>query len=340
VRGGSGHADRRAGRGTRGPVRHAVHRDHAARRERPVVGLEVSDCRLSRAPPRRRVRSREARAPRRLRRDLRQDLPALNTAPPLPSGTEPPLDGAVLRAARRRLVVDGLGIVVSALGFGFVYGLTARTSGHFSPIEAMAMSLIAFGGAAQFAAVGYVASGLSWPAIGLLTFLLNARHVLYSAALAPWFQGRRVAERALAAHLLTDESFALAITHFRRLGRFDAVGYWYPAVVTTLIPWNIATFAGVTIGDSILEPNRFGIDVIFPAAMAGLMVGLITGRREVVAALAGAAIGVGVSLCVSPTIGIIAGGILGPLVGLLVPQQPRAAGDEAPALPRLEDVGP
>lgn len=222
-----------------------------------------------------------------------------------------------------------------------MYGLTAQTSGHFSPIEAMAMSLIAFGGAAQFAAIGYVASGLSWPAIGLLTFLLNARHVLYSAALAPWFRGRSVAERAIAAHLLTDESFALSIAHFKRLGRFDAIGYWYPAIVTTLIPWNIATFAGVTIGDAIVEPNRFGIDVIFPAAMAGLMVGLLSGRREVVAAVAGAAIGVGASLAVSPTIGIIAGGVLGPIAGLLV----RSARDDAmdPAgepLPRLEDMAP
>lgn len=258
-------------------------------------------------------------------------------------GTELPLDRDVLRASRRRLAVDGLGIVVSAAGFGFVYGLTARTSGHFSPVEALAMSLIAFAGAAQFAAIGYVASGLAWPAIGLLTFLLNTRHVLYSAALAPWFRGRSVAERALAAHLLTDESFALAIAHFRRLGRFDAIGYWYPAIVTTLIPWNIATFAGVVLGDAIVEPSRFGIDVIFPAAMAGLTVGLVSGRRELVAAVAGAAIGVVSSLAISPTAGIIAGGVLGPLVGLLVPPAPAAAdptGATNDDLPKLEDVTP
>lgn len=224
--------------------------------------------------------------------------------------------------------MDGLGIVVSAVGFGFVYGLTARTVGHFSPIEAMAMSLIAFGGAAQFAAVGYVVAGLAWPAIALLTFLLNARHALYSAALAPWFRGRSFGERALAAHLLTDESFALAVAHFRRVGRYDWVGYWYPAVVTTLIPWNVATFAGVMLGDAIVEPRRFGIDVIFPAAMAGLMVGLLTGRREVVAAVVGAAIGVTASLVVGPTVGIIAGGTLGPFAGLLVPAS--KAHEEAP----------
>jgi predicted branched-subunit amino acid permease len=215
--------------------------------------------------------------------------------------------------------VDGLGIVVSAVGFGFVFGLAARTSGHYSVVEAMAMSTIAFAGAAQFAVVGYVATGVAWPAIIVLTGLLNARHVLYSAALAPWFRGRSFGERAIAAHLLTDESFALSLAHFRRIGRFDPVGYWYPAIVTTLIPWNLATFAGVTIGDAIVEPKRLGIDVIFPAAMIGLAIGLISGRRELVAAVAGAAVAVGVSLAVSPTVGVIVGGLMGPAVGLLVP---------------------
>ena len=224
-----------------------------------------------------------------------------------------------LRAARRTLAVDGLGIMVSAAGFGFVYGLTARTTGHFSPIEAMAMSLIAFAGAAQFTVIGYVAAGLSWPAIGLLTFLLNARHILYSAALAPWFRSRPLLERVAAAHLLTDEAFALTIAHFRRLGRFDGWGYWYAAIVTTLIPWNVATLAGVMLGDAIVNPTRFGIDVISPAAMAGLSVGLISGRRELAAALGGVAFAVVAALAWSPTIGIIAGGVLGPLVGLLVP---------------------
>ena len=183
------------------------------------------------------------------------------------------------------------------------------------------MSLIAFGGAAQFAAIGYVAAGVAWPVIALLTFLLNVRHVLYSAALAPWFRGRSFAERAIAAHLLTDESFALSTAHFRRLGRFDPIGYWYPAIVTTAIPWNLATIAGVTLGAVIVDPRALGIDVIFPAAMGGLGVGLITGRRELAAAVAGAVIAVGASLAASPTVGVIAGGIAGPFVGLLVPER-------------------
>jgi 4-azaleucine resistance transporter AzlC len=216
------------------------------------------------------------------------------------------------------VLLDGAGIAVSAMGFGFVYGLSAREVG-FSPIEAMAMSLIVFAGAAQFAAVGYVASGLPWPGIVLLTALLNARHLLYSAALGPWFRPVPFVRRTVAAHLLTDEAFALSIGHFRRLGRLDEWGYWIGAIVSTLIPWNLATLAGVVLGGQIPDPSRFGIDIIFPAAMIGLGVGLITGRRELVAAAVGAGVGVPVALLSSPAVGIIVGGLVGPAVGLLLP---------------------
>jgi 4-azaleucine resistance transporter AzlC len=247
-----------------------------------------------------------------VRRHLREDLPPLSDSPPATPATT---DVAV---ARRRLLVDALGIGASALGFGFVYGLSAREAG-FSPIEAIAMSLIVFGGASQFAAVGYVASGLAWPAIVLLTGLLNARHLLYSAALAPWLRDVPFARRAVAAHLLTDESFALSVAHFRRVGRTDEWGYWIAAIASTAIPWNLATAAGVMLGGQIPDPSRFGVDIIFPAAMIGLSVGLITGRRELVAAVVGAGVGVVVALLSSPAVGIVAGGLVGPAVGLLVP---------------------
>jgi 4-azaleucine resistance transporter AzlC len=222
--------------------------------------------------------------------------------------------------ARRKLALDGLAIIVSGVGFGFVYGLAARTEAGFSPIDVMAMSVIAFAGAAQFAAIGFVVSGVPWIVIGGLTGLLNARHVLYSAALAPWFRGRPLAERALAAHFLTDEAFALSTAHFRRLGRFDAYGYWFAAVVVDAIPWILGSLAGAVIGESLVDPERLGLDVIFPAAMIGLAVVLMTGRRELVAAVVGGVVAVGVSLAVSTTVGIIAGGVVGPAIGLLVPK--------------------
>jgi 4-azaleucine resistance transporter AzlC len=220
-----------------------------------------------------------------------------------------------LAASRRRLLLDSLGIMVSASGFGLVYGLSARAAG-FSPLEAGAMSLLVFAGASQFVAVGYVVGGLSWLGIVLLTAFLNARHMLYSAALAPYLVGTPRVQRAAMAHVLTDEAFALAIAHFRRIGRADVRGYWLGAILSTFIPWNVATLVGVTIGGSIPDPSRFGLDVIFPAAMGGLAVGLIAGRRELVAALVGAVVGVAVALAWDPAAGIIAGGLVGPVVGM------------------------
>ena len=82
------------------------------------------------------------------------------------------------------------------------------------------------------------------------------------------------------------------------------------------------------LGAQIPDPARFGIDIIFPAAMIGLAVGLVTGRRELVAAIVGAGVGVVVALLTGPSIGIVAGGVVGPAVGLLVPEA--AAKERAP----------
>jgi predicted branched-subunit amino acid permease len=123
-------------------------------------------------------------------------------------------------------------------------------------------------------------------------------------------------------HVLTDEAFALSAAHFHRLGRVDVPGYWIAAILGVFVPWNLATVAGVLLGRAIPDPSRFGLDIVFPAAMAGLAVGLATARRDMVAAGAGAIIGTGLSLALGPAVGIVAGGLLGPLVGMALPDQP------------------
>jgi 4-azaleucine resistance transporter AzlC len=234
---------------------------------------------------------------------------------------------ADLRAARRQLLLDSSGIAVSAVGFALVFGLAARDAGY-TLLEAVAMSVVAFSGAAQFAAVGYVSQGLPWLPIIALTFFLNARHILYSASFAPRFRHVSLPQRAAMAHFLTDEAFALAATHFHRLGRVDVPGYWIAAILGVFIPWNLATIGGYLLGAAIPDPSQYGLDVVFPAAMAGLAVGLMTGRQEIAAAGAGAAIGIGASLVLGPGLGIMAGGLVGPLVGVAVPARP---GPEAAA---------
>jgi predicted branched-subunit amino acid permease len=182
--------------------------------------------------------------------------------------------------------------------------------------------VIVFAGASQFAAAGMVAAGFAWPAIIILTALVNARHFLYSAAMAPWLRSEPFLTRVVMAHVLTDEAFALASVHFRRLGRVDPAGYWLAAIGSTFIPWNLATIQGVLGGQCIPDPRVLGLDIVFPAAMAGLAVGLANGRREVVAAAVGVVCAIVIGLAWDSRAGIVAGGLIGPLVGLAIPSKP------------------
>jgi len=245
-------------------------------------------------------------------------------------GSESTGPGSIdLATARRRLLVDGSGITLVAAAFGMVFGLAARDAGLSLP-EAVAMSVFVFAGASQFAAVGLIAQGVPWPAIVLLTALLNARHLLYSAALLPWLRPLPATKRAAMAYGLTDEAFALSLHHFSRLGRVDVRGYWIAAGLVW-VPWNAATIAGVVGGQVIPEPSRFGIDIIFPAAMAGLAALLIRVRRDLVAAVAACVVGVGLALAVDPAVGIVAGGLIGPLVAMALVRPPGGGGVEVAA---------
>jgi 4-azaleucine resistance transporter AzlC len=265
---------------------------------------------------------------------VRDDGPALSAGPAdrIPGPASP--DPLTLAAARRRLLLDMAGIVASAAGFGVVFGLTARASG-FSLVETVAFSVIVFAGASQFAAAGMVAGGFGWPAIILVTALVNSRHLLYAAAMGPWLRARRFAERAAMAHVLTDEAFALSLVHFRRVGFADRRGYWLAAIGGVFIPWNLATLVGVLGGQVVPDPKVLGLDVVFPAAMAGLAIGLVTGRREVVAAAAAVALALATGLAVDPRAGVVVGGLLGPLAGLALPRRDpsRPDADELPADP-------
>jgi 4-azaleucine resistance transporter AzlC len=222
-------------------------------------------------------------------------------------------------AARRDLVLASLGFAASGAGFGLVYGLAARDAG-FSVIEATAMSVFVLAGAAQFAAVGLISDGASWPSIVFLTAVLNSRHLLYSAAMAPWLGGRPRLERAAMAHVLTDETFALSLAHFQRLGKADVVGFWLAAGFDSL-SWPIFTVIGVIAGQLIPDPAQIGLDVVFPAAMGGLAVKLATARPEVATAVGAAALAVVGGIVVGPAASIVFAGLLAPIAGLLIERE-------------------
>ena len=234
-----------------------------------------------------------------------------------------------VRQSRSQLTRDALAISAYALPVGLVFGLTALQA-HYSLVDVLANSTIALAGGAQFAAAGLVKDGASWLAIAGVVALVNARHLLYSAAVAPYLGTRSRRERAVMAHFLTDETFALALAHFRRIGRFERRGYWI-AAMAIFVPWTVGSSLGYVVAGAV-DTHRLALDVAFPAAMAGLSLGMVSGRRDVAAALGAVAVAVPIGLAAGTSVGLVAGAVFGPALGLAVPASP-ADESSAPETP-------
>ena len=107
---------------------------------------------------------------------------------------------------------DTFPLVVGAVPFGIILGTVAATSG-LSFAAAMAMSVFVFAGASQFVCVSLVAAGAAWPMIVLTTFVINLRHMLYGAAMVPFYRNLTPLWKMILAFGMTDETFPVSIRH-------------------------------------------------------------------------------------------------------------------------------
>ena len=103
----------------------------------------------------------------------------------------------------RPIVRDGLGIGIATGAYGLSFGALASAAGLSLP-QACALSLLMFTGASQFAFVGLIGGGAA--AAVATALLLGSRNALYGLRLAPHLR-----PRPLAAHLVIDESAAMAV---------------------------------------------------------------------------------------------------------------------------------
>lgn len=210
-----------------------------------------------------------------------------------------------------------MGLAVAICAFGLSFGVLAVTAG-LSPIMACAMSLLVFAGGSQFAAVGVIAAGGSPLAAVASGALLNTRFVPFGLPLAPLLEGGRL-RRAVASHLVVDESAALAIAEGKH-GRTspDRVFWW--TGITALVAWNGSTAVGAFAGGLIGDPETFGLDVAFPAAFIALLAPLLDSRRARVSALGGAALAIALLPNAPPGVPVLAAAAAA-LLALVIPEK-------------------
>ena len=127
------------------------------------------------------------------------------------------------------------------------------------PVSA-AMSAIVFARSSQF--VGHQLVGNGTPALMLILtiFIVNLRHALYSASIAPFISKLSGSWKALLAYLLDDEAYAVAITHYNQVG-IKPASHWYflGAGLGLWTTWQMSTAAAILVGAVI--PAAWSLDL-------------------------------------------------------------------------------
>jgi len=159
-------------------------------------------------------------------------------------------------------------ICLSYLPLGLAFGVTAAQTG-LTVLEIGLMSLIVYGGAAQFIAVSMMAARAPIPAVIAASSLVNLRYLLMSSALAGYL--RRVTKPGLAlfASGITDGTFLVNISRF-------AAGPWDPGrgLVVNHVPqavWVLGSIAGAGLGRAV-PAGAAGLDFALPALFISLLV--------------------------------------------------------------------
>ncbi len=187
---------------------------------------------------------------------------------------------------------DELPLLLGVAPFGMIYGLLALDAG-IDRATAQAMSSVVFAGSSQFVATQLVREGAPALVLVLTIFVVNLRHALYSASVAPYVRHLPLRWKLVLSYLLTDEAYAVAGSRYARDGgRPDPSPHrhWYflGAGLTLWTAWQLSTAAGVFLGAKV--PASWSLDftlaltfiaIVFPtlrdlaAGAAALSAGIV-----------------------------------------------------------------
>ncbi|MGF1592510.1 MAG: AzlC family ABC transporter permease [Kiloniellaceae bacterium] len=216
-----------------------------------------------------------------------------------------------------------LPLLVAVVPFGLLLGTLAAQKG-LSPLETALMSATVFAGASQFVAVEIWSTPAAVALLTATALMVNLRHVLMGAAMAPHLRGWSRAATYGGLFFMADEIWAFAL---RRGAETPLTPAYYLGLSLPLyLGWVVTTILGAVFGGVLHDPARYGLDFAFTAVFLTLLVGLWKGRRSFTPWAAAALAAVAAHQLLPGVWYIAFGGLAGTLVGAL---QPPAALKEA-----------
>lgn len=217
---------------------------------------------------------------------------------------------------RRGVVRDSLGVAVATGTYGLSFGAVGVASG-LDVAQTCVLSLLMFTGASQFALAGVLGAGGSALSGALTALLLGTRNTLYGLRMAPLldYRGWR---RAAAAHVLIDESTAMAVNRpDRALAR---TGFWTTGL-TIFVLWNLTTLLGAVAGEQLGDPRDLGLDAAVGAAFLALLWPRLTTPTARVTALLAALVAAGAVTATPAGVPVLVAAGVALLVGALGPRR-------------------
>lgn len=218
-----------------------------------------------------------------------------------------PVGESFRRGVRLGLPYAAVGIVLS-----MSFGVLAVQVG-FTPLQAVVLSALVFGGSAQFATLAIVGAGGGIGGALVAATLMHSRFLAMGIALAPSLKGGPL-RRSLEGQASVDSSFALAS---RDDGSFDRE-LLFGTTVPQYAGWLLGTIVGAYAGDLLGDTDRLGLDALFPTFFLALLIAELRRPGARTAALLGGAIALALVPFTPPGVPILAASVAA-LVGLTRP---------------------
>ncbi|MEA2643327.1 MAG: hypothetical protein QOG08_353 [Chloroflexota bacterium] len=190
-------------------------------------------------------------------------------------------DAAELSRARPKVVRDALSIAVASGAYALSFGAISTTSG-LSLLQTVALSLLMFTGASQFAMVGIIGAGGSVWAGAATAALLGTRNALYGVRLSTLLHVSGL-RRFVGAHFVIDETTAMAIA--RDVESESRFAFWITGLLLFAF-WNLGTLIGALATSALPDPKVFGLDAAPPAAYLALLAPRLRAREPLAIAMA------------------------------------------------------
>ena len=206
-------------------------------------------------------------------------------------------------------------LLVGVFPFGLIYGVLALGSG-LSVSAAQMMSWIVFAGSSQFITSQLVHESAPGIVLILTIAVVNLRHMLYSASLAPYLSSLSMRWKVLLSYFLTDEAYAPSIIQYEEQGR-TPFSHWFVlgAGFSLWLIWQVSTAIGIFLGSAI--PESWSLDFALPLTFIAMVMPVLKNRPSILAALSAGMVAL-LAYSLPYKLGLILAALIGIVVGTIL----------------------